>query len=94
MAKLFLNINRLQIDGGHCRDRTCGPHRVKVMLYRWAKCPILQKEMVERTIPITQPRSREFLGTFLSFSRGYQISKMAAVADETTENREALVPMK
>ena len=42
--------------------------------------------MVERTIPITQPRGREFLATFTLFSRGYQISKMAAVADETTEN--------
>jgi hypothetical protein len=42
--------------------------------------------MVERTIPITQPRSGEFLVTFPLFSRGYQISKMAAVAVKTTEN--------
>ena len=42
--------------------------------------------MVERMIPITQPRNREFLVTFPLSSISYQISKMAAVADETTEN--------
>ena len=46
-AKLFLNINGLRITGGHCRDRTCGPHRVKVMLYRWAKCPLKSKKSGE-----------------------------------------------
>ena len=37
-------------------------------------------------IPISQPRCGEFLGPFPLFSISYQISKMVAVADETTEN--------
>jgi hypothetical protein len=51
-------------------------------------------EMVERRNTYYATLRQRVSRHFFSFSRGYQISKMAAVADETTENGEALVPMK